>query len=43
MAEERFNVGMLRIPQMLSGPGGRTIETPIKDTYHTLVLFTVKP
>ena len=43
MAEERFNVGILRISEMPSGPGVRTIETPIKDTYHTSVLFTVKP
>ena len=43
MAEERFNVGILRISEMSSGPGVRTIEKPIKDTYHTSVLFTVKP
>ena len=43
MAEERFNVGVLRISEMPSGPGVRTIEKPIKDTYHTSVLFTVKP
>ena len=43
MAEEPFNVGILSIYKMPSGPGVRTIETPIKDTYHTSVLFTVKP
>ena len=43
MAEERFNVGILRISEMPSGPGVRTIEKPIKGTYHTSVLFTVKP
>ena len=43
MAEERFNVDILRISEMPSGPGVRTIENPIKDTYHTSVLFTVKP
>ena len=43
MAEERFNVGILRISKMPIGPGVRIIETPIKDTYHTSVLFTVKP
>ena len=43
MAEERFNVGVLRISEMPSDPGVSTIETPIKDTYHTSVLFTVKP
>ena len=41
--EERFNVGVLTISEMPSDPGVRTIETPIKDTYHTSVLFTVKP
>ena len=30
MAEERFNVDILRISEMPSGPGVRTIETPIK-------------
>ena len=43
MAEERFNVDILRISEIPSGPGIRTIENPIKDTYHTSVLFTVKP
>ena len=42
MAEERFNVCIHRISEMPSGPGVRTIEPPIKDTYHTSVLFTVK-
>ena len=40
--EERFNVGVLTISEMPSDPGVRTIETPIKDTYHTSVLFTVE-
>ena len=43
MADERFTVGALRISEMPSGPAVRAIETPIKDTYHTSVLFTVKP
>ena len=43
MTEERFSVGVLGISEMPSGPGVRTIETPINDTYHTSVLFTVKP
>ena len=30
MAEDRFNAGILRISEMPSGPGVRTIETPIK-------------
>ena len=43
MPDERFNVGILGISEMPSGPGVRIIETPIKDTYHASVLFTVKP
>ena len=43
MAEKRFSVGILRISEMPSGPGVRTIQKPIKDIYPTSVLFTVKP
>ena len=43
MADERVNVGILRISEMPTGPAVCTIKTPIKDTYHASVLFTVKP
>ena len=43
MAEERFDVDILRISEVPSGPAVCAVETPIKDTYHASVLFTVKP
>ena len=43
MADDRFNAGILRISEVPSGPAVCAVETPIKDTYHASVLFTVKP